>query len=412
MISFEEARHLILTNVSQIGTEQITLPDLQGRITAEEIIAPRQLPFFDNSAMDGYAVRMADHHLFSALPISGYIPAGVVAHREITPRSAVKIMTGAPVPHYCDAVVPLEDAEEKEGSLRILKTVKHGQHIRRAGEDIQQGETLLPAGTLIRVAEISMLASMGIAQVQVRRRPTVAILATGDELIEPEQPLTEGHIFNSNSLALAAAVREAGAIPLLLGIASDDHSSLRQKIETGLAADVLITVAGVSVGDRDLVREVLAEFGVQLLLWKIAMQPGKALAFGLKGDKPVFALPGNPVSSMICFEVLVRPALLKMMSHPQPVQPLLRATLRSDLRKKVGKTLFARVHVEISQGRLLAWSAGRQETGLQKTMRQAEGIAVLEEEREGYSAGEEILVHILSGSFTTLLSDVAITTAV
>lgn len=411
MTSFEEARRIILSNISLLGAEQIALQDLQGRITAEKIVAPFPLPFFDNTAMDGYAVRMADQQKFSCLPIAGYIPAGGVAPNEITPGSAIKIMTGAPVPHGCDAIVPLEDAEESGQTVHVRETVTAGQHIRRAGEDVKQGETLLPAGTLIRVPEISMLASLGINQVRVRRRPTVAILATGDELIEPGQPLTEGRLYNSNSATLAAAVREAGAIPLLLGIAADERSSLEQRIREGLTADVLITAAGVSVGDRDFVREILGECGVKQLLWKVNIKPGKALAFGTHDGKPVFSLPGNPVSSMICFEQMVRPALLKMVGHPRPVQPLLFATLRKEMRKKAGKILFARVHLEVSQGRLVAWSSGRQETGLQKTMRLAEGIAVLPEDRVVFHAGEEVPVYIFPGSFAALPSDVSETSA-
>jgi len=407
MTSFEEARCIILSNTTLLGSEQVALQNLQGRITAEEIVAPFHLPFFDNTAMDGYAVRMADLQKFSCLPISGYIPAGGVAPNEITPGSAIKIMTGAPVPHGCDAVVPLEDAEESGQTVHIREVVTAGQHIRRAGEDVEQGETLLLSGTLIRVPEISMLASLGISQARVRRRPTVAILATGDELIEPGQPLTEGRLYNSNSATLAAAVREAGAIPLLLGIAADERSSLEQRIREGLTADVLITAAGVSVGDRDFVREILDECGVKQLFWKVNIKPGKALAFGTHDGKPVFSLPGNPVSSMICFEQMARPALLKMMGHPQPIQPLLFATLRKEMHKKAGKILFARVHLEVSRGRLVAWSSGRQETGLQKTMRLAEGIAVLPEDRVVFHVGEEVPVYILPGSFAALQSDVS-----
>lgn len=405
MTSFEQARQIILMHAPLFGAEQVALQDLYGRITAEEIIAPLSLPFFDNTAMDGYAVRMADNEKFSCLPISGYIPAGGIAPAKITPGTAIKIMTGAPVPSGCDAIVPFEDAEESDQTLHIRKSVTLGQHIRRAGEDIKRGETLFPAGTLIRVPEISMLASLGIGQVQVRRRPTVAILATGDELIELGQPLTEGRLYNSNSVTLAAAVREVGAIPLLLGVAADNRASLEQKIEEGLAADVLITAAGVSVGDRDFVRETLTACGVEQHLWKVSIKPGKALAFGTYKGKPVFSLPGNPVSSMICFEQMVRPALLKMMGHGQPIQPLLLAMLRKEMRKKAGRILFARVHLEIHEGRLVASSSGRQETGLQKTMRMAEGIAVLAEDREIFSVGEEVPVYILPGSFSILQSE-------
>jgi molybdopterin molybdotransferase len=396
VMSFEEARDRILSTVALMESESVEILDSLGRVTAEDVIAPLNLPSFDNSAMDGYAVRVADCNAFEALTITGNIPAGGSTTAELTRGSAIRIMTGAPIPHGCDAVVPLEETEDTGNHVQIHVAPHPGQHIRWAGEDVKLGETVLPAGTLIRVTAISMLASMGRTQVRVYRKPIVAILATGDELVEPGQPLPEGKLFNSNSPALAAAVCEAGAVPLILGVARDDREHLRQRITLGLQADALITAAGVSVGDCDFVRETLAGLGVKQLLGKVNMKPGKAMTFGVKDGKPVFSLPGNPVSAIITFEKMVRPALLKMMGHRQVTTPLVTAILQEELRKKPGKIFFARVRLKIAEGKFLAWSAGHQDTGFLKTMLQADALAVLPAERTSFSAGEEIDVHILS----------------
>jgi len=400
MLSFEEARNLILSNVIPMEAEEVTIPDSLGRVTAEDVIAPMNLPSFDNSAMDGYAVHVADCSRFAPLTVSGYIPAGGTAIAKVLPGNAVRIMTGAPVPSGCDAIVPLEDVEEAgevEGEIWVLKAApRPGQHIRRAGEDVKRGETVLTVGTPISVPAISMLASLGRTRVRVYRRTVVAILATGDELVEPGQSLSEGKLFNSNSVALAAAVREAGAIPMILGIARDDRGDLLEKITAGLQADALITAAGVSVGDRDFVRETLAELGIDELFWKVGMRPGKSMAFGKSCGKPVFSLPGNPVSTMITFEEMVRPALLKMMGHQKVLRPLVTAILREDIRKKSGRVFFSRVRLESVNGRFLAWNAGNQETGFVQTLLHADALAVLPADRVSFEAGEEINVHILS----------------
>jgi molybdopterin molybdotransferase len=400
MLSFEEAREMILSNVAPMEAEPVEILKSLGRVIAEDVIAPLNLPSFDNSAMDGYAVRVSDCNQFAPLTVSGYIPAGGTAVAEVLPGNAIRIMTGAPVPSGCDAIVPLEDVEEAEGEredIWIVKTAPRvGQHIRFAGEDVKRGEIVLPVGTQIRVPAVSVLASLGKTQVQVYRKPVVAILATGDELVEPGQALAEGKLYNSNSVALAAAVREAGAIPMILGIACDDRDDLLEKITAGLQADALITAAGVSVGDRDFVRETLAEVGVNELFWKVGMKPGKSMAFGKRSGKPVFSLPGNPVSAMITFEEMARPALLKMMGHQKVLRPLVTATLREDIRKKSGRVFFSRVRLERVNGRFLVWNAGNQETGFVQTLLHADALAVLPADRVSFEAGEEINVHILS----------------
>jgi molybdopterin molybdotransferase len=270
--------------------------------------------------------------------------------------------------------------------------------VRFAGEDVTQGEIVLASGTVVRPYEINMLACLGRENIEVVRRPTVAIVATGDELIALGDRPVPGRIVNSNSYSLAAAISGVGALPLLLGIAGDNLPVLREKLTEGLKADVLITSAGVSMGDRDLVREVLAELGVKIQFWKVKVKPGKSLAFGVLGKKLVFALPGNPVSAMLTFEEFAAPALLKMMGHRQPVKLLLPAVLQGEIRKKLGETHLVRVRLEYSGGKYLAWSAGKQDTGCLKTLLQANALAVLPAEREYFAAGEEIQVHLLDGS--------------
>jgi len=398
MTSFEEAREIILANAVLMETEQVQLLDSLGRVTAETVSAPYNLPSFDNSAMDGYAVRVADARKSASLPIKGYIPAGGFATTKLAPGSAIKIMTGAPVPEGSDAIVPFEDATEADGTITIEIPPHTGQHVRRAGEDIKQGATVLAAGTVIRVSEISVLASLGWSSIHVYRKPVVAILATGDELVELGQALPEGRLFNSNSPGLAAAVLEAGATYKMIGIARDERDHLRELMAVGLQADMLITAAGVSVGDRDFVREVLAELGVKQLLWKVEMKPGKSVAFGSKDGKLVFALPGNPVSAIVTFEELVRPALLKMMGHQQVVKPIVKAILQEEMHKKAGRMFLSRVRLVRADGKYLAWSAGNQDTGRLLTMLQANALALLPADRTSFAVGEEIDVHLLSNA--------------
>jgi molybdopterin molybdotransferase len=369
-----------------------------GRIIAEDITAPWHMPFCDNSAMDGFAVRAADCSLGATLKITGYIPAGGLPTTALEPGCAIKIMTGAPTPQGCDAIVPVEEAEEANGCMKVMAAVPRGQHVRFTGEDVRCGETIMPAGTLVRPPEISMLASFGRTSVPVYRQPRVAILSTGDELVEVGEPLSPGKIINSNALSLAASVTEIGAVPVMIGIARDTLESLREKLREGLKADALITSAGVSAGDRDFVRDVLQEFGVKQLFWRVDVKPGGPTAFGVKDGKPVFALPGNPVSTMVTFEEFVRPALLKMMGHKRVFKPFVRAILQNEARKKAGKINFLRVRLEHRDGKYLAYSSGNQTTGILKTMLMADAIAKLPADRTSFSPGEEVEVHILSGN--------------
>ena len=395
MLTYEEARGRILDRVSPLGVERVPLDAAAGRSLAGEVRAPGDFPPWDNSAMDGYAVRSEDCRGEAVLPIAGYQTAGGPEAAAVPPGGAVRIMTGSPTPAGCDAVVPFEDAEERDGSVRVSAPVRPRQHIRFRGEDVREGVRVIPDGTVLRPPQISLLASFGRAMVPVYRKPRVAVLSTGDELVELGEPLDHGKIVNSNSHALAAAIAEAGGDPLLLGIARDEREDLRAKLSAGLAADVLVTSAGVSAGDRDLVREVLAELGIEDVFWKVLIKPGGPMAFGLSGTTPVFSLPGNPVSSLITFEVFVRPALRKMTGSPHPVKIPVKATLAEPVKKKPGKTQFLRVMIESGEEGYVARTAGDQNTGILRTLALADGIAVLPRERTNFAAGEKVDVLLL-----------------
>lgn len=403
MLSFEEARAIILRNITPLGTEQVPLTDALGRVIAIDIHASWDMPLCDNSAMDGYAVRAGD---CSATPVqlkvTGYIPAGGDASFSVDEGCAVRIMTGAPLPAGADTVVPVEDTDEGAEVVTIQRPVKKGEHVRFTGEDVAAGSVIVPAGTLVRPPEISMLASFNQGSVPVYRRPRVAILSTGDELIEMGKVPVRGEIINSNSLSLAAAVREAGGEPVLLGIARDNREDHVAKLSEGLKADALITSAGVSTGDRDLVRDVLVELGAMEQFWKPAIKPGGPAWFGMRGETPLFALPGNPVATMVTFELFVRPALLKMQGHRRVIRPLVPVVLADPIRKKPGKAQFVRLRLERDADRFIGHSSGIQHTGMLTTMLRADAMAVLPPEQANVAAGEVVRAFLLGSSVEML----------
>jgi molybdopterin molybdotransferase len=395
MVSFEEARSMILDSVETVGTERVHLLEATGRVLAEDAVAPWDLPLWDNSAMDGYAVRTEDCLTIPCrLRVTAFLPAGARADGiTVEPGCAVRIMTGAPTPDGCDAVVPVEETDDGKEDVTLLEPVKKGQHFRFRAEDVAAGVVFVRGGTLVRPPEVNMLAGFGMALLPVYRRPVVALLSTGDELVELGTTPGPGEIINSNTLSLAAAVREAGCIPRIIGIARDNRESHLEKLAEGLKADVLITSAGVSAGDCDLVRDILEELGAKQIFWKVGIKPGGPTAFALYGSTPVFSLPGNPVSTMITFEEFVRPALLRMQGHRQVLRPLFKAVLREPLKKKTGKVQIVRLRLEKEDGRWYATSAGNQQTAILKTMVDAQAIAVLPAGSSGFVAGEEVDVH-------------------
>ncbi|HBG05213.1 MAG: molybdopterin molybdenumtransferase MoeA [Geobacteraceae bacterium GWC2_58_44] len=398
MISFEEARRRILEKVAPAGVERVLLLEAAGRVIAADFSAPWDMPRWDNSAMDGFAVRSADCAPGVTLRVTDYIPAGVSSDDAVMSGCAARIMTGAPIPPGADAVVPFEETEEAEGTVTLLQQVKKHGHIRFRGEDVASGEPVVAKGTVIAPPQVSLLASFAAVMVPVYRRVRVAIVSTGDELVELGTEPKESEIVNSNTMALAAAVKLCGAEPVILGIARDNKESHLALLSEGLQADVLITSAGVSAGDRDLVRETLAELGVEEEFWKIGIKPGGPTAFALKGSTPVFSLPGNPVSTMITFEEFARPALLKMMGHSNVLRRTVRGYLKDDVRKKAGKVNFLRVRVAVEEGRYIASTSGDQNTGILKTMLRCNALALLPADRTEFRAGEEVDLHILDST--------------
>jgi molybdopterin molybdotransferase len=404
MITVEEALDRILSRLAPLGAEKVPILDTLGRVMAEEISAGRDIPPLDNSGMDGYAVRWEDIRSASPdhrvqLDVIEDLPAGFVAKQTVGKGQAIRIMTGAPVPKGADTVVPVEDTEMKERRVFILKSLGAGANIRRAGEDVKKGDRVISTGDLIRPAEVGMLASLGRSFVYVYQRPQVAILATGDELADVDETLDGVKIVSSNSYALAAQVKDCGAIPIQLGIARDRKEEIEKKLRQGLRADVLISSAGVSVGDYDFVKDVLNDLGTEMVFWKVAMKPGKPLAFGLIQGKPVFGLPGNPVSSMVSFEEFVRPSLLKMMGHRQLFRPVIEAVLKEDIHKEPGRRHFVRAFVSFDKDHYQVTITGEQGSAILRSMVKANGLVVVPEDRKIVKAGEKVQVQLLDRSF-------------
>ena len=404
MISVQEARDIVLAQVKVLGTERKELLTSLGRVLAEDVFAPHDVPSHNNSAMDGYAVRAEDTRHASrehpvTLDVIEDLPAGYVSQRHLQAGQAIRIMTGAPIPDGADAVVRVEDTLRGEDQqVLILREVPPLYDLRLAGEDIRQGDLILRQGDLLRPAEIGLLASLGRSTIQVYQRPQVAILSTGDELLHIDEPLQPGKIYSSNSYSLAALVLDAGAIPIQLGIARDTKEDLEQKFLAGARADVMISSGGVSVGDYDLVKEMLKKSGSEMQFWKVCMKPGKPQAFGTIAGKPAFGLPGNPVSSMVSFEIFVRPALLKMMGHTQIYRTVVTATLEEDFRKSDGRKDFVRVVLRFQDGRYIASTTGAQGSGILSSMSKANGLMVVDEERMQIQAGERVPVMLLDHS--------------
>lgn len=404
MISVDEALESILSHIHPLGSEKVSLSDALGRVIAEDICAPRDIPALDNSGMDGFAVKWSDIKKASPkhpvrLDVVESIPAGSVSTKTLKKGQAARIMTGAPVPKGADTVIPVEETEMGDGSVAIFKGALPGEYIRRAGEDVKKGDRVILAGDSVRPAEVGMLASMARSFVFVYRRPSVAILCTGDELVDVDEDLGEAKIVSSNSYALAAQVKDCGAIPIQLGIAKDRKEEIKERLSEGLGADVLLSSAGVSVGDYDFVKEALTDLGMEMVFWRVAMKPGKPLVFGILKGKPVFGLPGNPGSSMISFEQFVRPSLLKMMGHRQILRPLVDAILKDDIRKEPGRRHYIRASVSFEKSHYVAHVAGAQGSGILRSMLKANGLIIVPEDREIVRAGEKVKVQLLERNF-------------
>jgi molybdopterin molybdotransferase len=395
-VSVAEARDLILAAAPPVGRETLGLERAIGRVLAEEIRAGVLIPPEDNSAMDGYALRAADAaRAPRLLRVVDDLPAGKRSARPIGPGEAARIMTGAAIPAGADAVVMVEDTAVEGDQVRIQSVPAAGQHIRRAGSDVRPGLHVASPGELLRAPLIGMLAALGRTQVSVRARPRVAVLATGDELVEPDRLVADGRIASSNSYTLAAALREIGAEPVYLGIAPDEPDQIAAAFRAALACDAVISTGGVSVGDRDWIKQVLADLGGSLRLWRIRMKPGAPLAFVTIGERPVFGLPGNPVSTLVTFEQFVRPCLLRMMGHSAVYRPVEPAVFDAPYSKQAGRAHFVRVTLERRAGVLHARETGEQSSNILLSMVRADGLAFVAEDTTRVEAGALVPVQLL-----------------
>ena len=404
MLTVEEALEKVLALVSPLGPEEKPILQALGQVLAEDINSPLDVPPADNAAMDGYAVRAEDtpgagKEGARLLRVVGEVAAGSMPVGGVGPGTAFRIMTGAPLPPGADAVVPFEDTDEATrkdlAQIVILKEARAGWNIRRRGEDVAWGKLVLSQGTELSPAHIGLLASLGLSRVPVIRRPVVAILSTGDELVEPGQPLTPGKIYNTNAYSLASQVTAAGGIPCLLGIARDEEKELEAKIEAGLEADLLITSGGVSRGDYDMVKGVLARKG-KVGFHQVRMKPGKPLAFGAfaRGKRlvPHLGLPGNPVSVMITFELFARPAMAKMLGRKALHPPARFAILEETVKNTDGRRVYARVKLREAAGKLYARLSGPQGSGILSSLAGADGLAIIPEDVPQVGRGDEVQV--------------------
>ncbi len=390
--SVEAAQAEILGHFHPLSAESAPLLESLGRVLATDVRADLDVPPFANSAMDGYAVRGADIQRAAleapvALRIIGEVPAGGVAETAVEPGTAIRIMTGAPMPAGGDTVVPFEETDEgrpdswrDRGLVRIFKPIATGASVRAAGEDVRAGTVVARRGTLIGPAEIGVLATAGAAHVEVFRRPRVAILATGDELVDVSERPGPGQIRNANGYSNAAQVIAAGGEPRLLPIARDTAADLNDRLDQALAwgADLLLTSGGVSVGDYDVVKTVLQQRG-QMEFWRVKMKPGKPIAFGIIAGVPLLGLPGNPVSAMVGFELFGRPALLKMQGREGYVRPQILATFTGRLTDRADRRQYVRVRVEYRDGEFLAHLTGEQGSGVLTSMMHADGLMIVPE---------------------------------
>ncbi|MFA7399139.1 MAG: gephyrin-like molybdotransferase Glp [Sideroxydans sp.] len=401
------AQQIIIDAVGTMGVESVALVQSLGRVLAQDIRANRDQPPYDVSAMDGYALRSADvANTPVILEVIEDIKAGDMPSKIVQAGQCARIMTGAPLPQGADAVLRVEDTQAvSDGRVQINCSVKIGNDIRYRGESMRDGEVVLAAGTEIVPGVVGMLAMVKAANIKVYRQPRVAILSTGDELEGLNDAFDANKIPDANSYALMAQVQALGIQPVLLGIARDDPDELRRHLQTGLQYDALLVSGGTSVGVHDYVRPTLEALGVQMKFWRVSMKPGHPMAFGSTDKAFVFGLPGNPVSSMVCFEQFVLPALRRMMGYPRLHRRTVAARLAHDIKHKHSRTEFVRVTLRSEDGGYAATSTGAQGSGILPSMAKADGLLVVPSASQGLMAGEQVRVQLLDGSAFQDLAD-------
>jgi molybdopterin molybdotransferase len=378
VLTVEEALARILSHVRPLPTERVPLLASLGRALAEPVVSRREIPPWANSSMDGYAVRAADTETAPArLAVVGTITAGTMPARAVGAGEAMRIFTGAPLPEGADAVIPQEDIEASDGHVTLRERVSAGAYVRPRGEDLHAGEVVLEPGAAIGPAEIGLLATLGHTQVVVHRRPRVAILSTGNELADLGREPGPGQIPNTNTYSLFAQVVETGGAPMNLGIAADRLDSIEERLRWGAGADLLLSSAGVSVGDLDLVRDALTRAGAELHLWKVSMRPGKPITFGSLRGRPVFGLPGNPVSAMVTFELFVRPALRRLAGFRRLHRLRLHARALAPIHNPGARRGYLRVTLEREDAGWGARLTGDQGSAILTSMVRAHGLAVV-----------------------------------
>jgi len=387
VISVEEAQERILARIAVLGDERVELGRALGRVLAEPVLSHRDVPPWPNSSMDGYALSSRDTAAATAakparLAVAGRVAAGTVATRPLGPGEAFRIFTGAPLPEGADAVIPQEEVREDGTAVLVPRAVEPGQFVRPRGEDMKTGDAVLEQGRVLGPAEIGLLATLGRVQVSVVKRPLVGILSTGDEVVDLGGRLGPGQIPNSNTYSLMAQVAEAGARPVNLGVARDRLEQIEARLRWGLGCDLLISSAGVSVGEHDFVKAALERLGAEQHLWLVDMRPGKPIAFAtiasaLKSALPVFALPGNPVSAMVTFELFVRPAILKTGGRARLERPTITARALGPIPNAGRRRGYLRVTLTAEGGGFGARLTGDQSSGILRSMVAADGLAVV-----------------------------------
>jgi molybdopterin molybdotransferase len=400
MISADEALRIVLDNVAPLGVERMPILAGLGRVLAEEIRSPRDIPGFDNSAMDGYAVRAADIATASeanpvALEVIETVGAGTMPTRRVEPGTAIRTMTGAPIATGADVIIQVERTRGSDSKVEILMSAEPRAFIRPRGEDLRADELLMSTGKVLTASDLGMLASLNRSMIDVYRKPQVAIVATGDELVDVDQVPTGAQIVNSSAYALAAAITEAGGDPTILKIARDTIEDTRERLSEATRFDVVFSTGGVSAGEFDHVKGVMDELGMRVLFHGVAQRPGRPLKFGIMAERPVFGLPGNPVSTMVCFYLYARPALRKMGGYPKLGLPRLPVICATDIKVAANLTEFVRVLLERKDGEIHATPTGNQGSGILSSLSRADALLIGTAKENMFKAGSRAMVLLL-----------------